>query len=107
MLFSATTTQKTEDLVTVALKKEPLYVGLEDRSTGGAATVQVKSFANLLIPDGLHLIDLTSFVSGSRAGLRDLPIREAPDAPLHLPQEEQEEEGHGLLLLSHERQIPP
>ena len=40
MLFSATTTKKTDDLVAVALKKEPLYVGLEDRSTGGAATVQ-------------------------------------------------------------------
>ena len=39
MLFSATTTKKTEDLVKLALKKEPIYVGLEDRATDVAATV--------------------------------------------------------------------
>ena len=35
MLFSATTTKKTEDLVKVALKKEPIYIGLEDRKAEG------------------------------------------------------------------------
>jgi len=35
MLFSATTTKKTEDLIKVALKKEPIYVGLEDRIKEG------------------------------------------------------------------------
>merc|ERR1719320_1739123 len=30
MLFSATTTKKTEDLVAVALKKEPIYIGIEE-----------------------------------------------------------------------------
>ena len=30
MLFSATTTKKTEDLVKVALKKEPVYIGVDD-----------------------------------------------------------------------------
>ncbi len=41
MLFSATTTKKTEDLIKVALKKEPIYVGIEERSAAeaGAATV--------------------------------------------------------------------
>ena len=39
MLFSATTTKKTEDLVKLALKKEPIYVGLEDKTTENAATV--------------------------------------------------------------------
>lgn len=39
MLFSATTTKKTEDLIKVALKKEPIYVGLEDQTQGGSATV--------------------------------------------------------------------
>merc|ERR1719348_1750183 len=39
MLFSATTTKKTEDLVAVALKKEPIYIGIEEKSKDGAATV--------------------------------------------------------------------
>ena len=39
MLFSATTTKKTEDLVKLALKKEPIYIGLEDQNQDGAATV--------------------------------------------------------------------
>lgn len=30
MLFSATPTRKTEDLARVSLKKEPLYVGVDD-----------------------------------------------------------------------------
>ena len=30
MLFSATQTRKTEDLARVSLKKEPLYVGVDD-----------------------------------------------------------------------------
>ena len=32
MLFSATTTKKTEDLVKVALKKEPIYIGIEEKN---------------------------------------------------------------------------
>ena len=39
MLFSATTTRKTEDLIKLALKKEPIYIGLEDQNKDGAATV--------------------------------------------------------------------
>ena len=31
-IFSATTTKKTEDLVKVALKKEPIYIGIEEKS---------------------------------------------------------------------------
>ena len=37
MLFSATQTRKTEDLARVSLKKEPLYVGVDD--TKDKATV--------------------------------------------------------------------
>ena len=33
MLFSATTTKKTEDLIAVALKKEPIYIGIEEKNT--------------------------------------------------------------------------
>ncbi len=32
MLFSATTTKKTEDLIAVALKKEPIYIGIEEKN---------------------------------------------------------------------------
>jgi ATP-dependent RNA helicase DDX18/HAS1 len=39
MLFSATTTKKTEDLIKLALKKEPIYIGVEDHAKGDAATV--------------------------------------------------------------------
>ena len=31
MLFSATQTRKTEDLARISLKKEPLYVGVDDK----------------------------------------------------------------------------
>ena len=30
MLFSATQTRKTEDLARISLKKEPIYVGVDD-----------------------------------------------------------------------------
>ena len=33
MLFSATSTKKTEDLIKLALKKEPMYVGIDDKVT--------------------------------------------------------------------------
>jgi ATP-dependent RNA helicase DDX18/HAS1 len=32
MLFSATQTRRTEDLAKISLKKEPLYVGVDDAS---------------------------------------------------------------------------
>lgn len=32
MLFSATQTRRTEDLAKISLKKEPLYVGVDDTS---------------------------------------------------------------------------
>ena len=38
MLFSATPTRKTEDLARISLKKEPLYVGVDD--TKEKATVE-------------------------------------------------------------------
>ena len=37
MLFSATTTKKTEDLIAVALKKEPIYIGIEEKNAVGFA----------------------------------------------------------------------
>ena len=48
MLFSATQTRKIEDLARVSLKKEPLYVGVDDRKD--QATV-----------DGLEQVQLLYF----------------------------------------------
>ena len=39
MLFSATPTKKTDALIKLALKSEPIYIGLEDQNKDGAATV--------------------------------------------------------------------
>lgn len=33
MLFSATQTRKTEDLARISLKKEPVYIGVDDEKT--------------------------------------------------------------------------
>ena len=38
MMFSATTTEKTEALTKLALKKEPIYIGVDD--TKDSATVE-------------------------------------------------------------------
>lgn len=50
MLFSATQTRRTEDLAKISLKKEPLYVGVDD--TSDQATVegleQVNTPSNLM-----------------------------------------------------------
>merc|ERR1712098_490153 len=42
MLFSATTTKKTEDLVKVALKKEPVYIGIEERKHGHCCWIRTR-----------------------------------------------------------------
>lgn len=38
MMFSATTTEKTEALTKLALKKEPVYIGIDDEKE--SATVE-------------------------------------------------------------------
>ena len=40
------------------------------------------------------------------AGLRHLPVRQAAAAALHLPEEEPQEEGDGVLLVVHVGQVP-
>lgn len=47
MLFSATSTKKTEDLVRLALKKEPIYVGIDEDKGSSAATVAGLEQVNL------------------------------------------------------------
>ena len=49
MLFSATSTKKTEDLVAVALKKEPIYIGIEEKTKVGISVLGVLSLANFQI----------------------------------------------------------
>lgn len=55
MLFSATQTRKVEDLARISLKKEPLYVGVDDNKD--SATVdgleQVLSLKFCWICDGV------------------------------------------------------
>lgn len=52
MLFSATQTRKVEDLAKISLKKEPLYVGVDDNKE--TATV-----------DGLEQVTQTSITKRS------------------------------------------
>ena len=40
MLFSATTTKKMEDLVKVTLKKEPIYIRIEEKTVRTMVTVE-------------------------------------------------------------------
>ena len=47
LLFSATQTRKIEDLARISLKKEPLYVGVDDRKE--AATVDGLEQVRLII----------------------------------------------------------
>jgi len=53
MLFSATQTRKIEDLARVSLKKEPLYIGVDDQKD--KATVE-----------GLEQVGVTSITSSTK-----------------------------------------
>lgn len=66
MLFSATTTKKTEDLIKVALKKEPIYIGLEDRAADGAATVMGLEQGYVICPSEKRLLLLFTFLKKNR-----------------------------------------
>jgi len=68
MLFSATQTRKIEDLARISLKKEPLYIGVDDAKD--KATVEGLEQVNFLdiwwafFPriDLLRSLDITSFM---------------------------------------------
>ena len=66
MLFSATTDQKTENLIKVALKKEPIYIGLEDKSKDGAATVVGLEQGYVICPSDKRLLLLFTFLKKNR-----------------------------------------
>merc|ERR1712179_801333 len=66
MLFSATTTKKTEDLVKLALKKEPVYVGIEDKAHGNAATVSGLEQGYVVCPSEKRFLLLFTFLKKNR-----------------------------------------
>jgi ATP-dependent RNA helicase DDX18/HAS1 len=54
MLFSATQTRKTQDLIKISLKKEPLYVGVDDEkvmaTVEGLEQVRILNASSFLCP---------------------------------------------------------
>ncbi|XP_048239613.1 ATP-dependent RNA helicase HAS1-like [Haliotis rufescens] len=64
MLFSATPTRKTEDLARVSLKKEPLYVGVDDRKD--AATVEGLEQGYVVSPSDRRFLLLFTFLKKNR-----------------------------------------
>lgn len=54
MLFSATQTRKVEDLARISLKKEPLYVGVDDDK----ANATVDGLEQVLLVNTFHFKDL-------------------------------------------------
>jgi len=67
MLFSATTTKKTEDLVAVALKKEPIYIGIEEKNIDGKmATVAGLEQGYVVCPSEKRFLLLFTFLKKNR-----------------------------------------
>jgi len=67
MLFSATATRKTEDLVKLALKKEPMSIGLDEKQhEDGLATVSGLEQGYVICPSDKRLILLFTFLKKNR-----------------------------------------
>jgi len=60
MLFSATQTRRTEDLAKISLKKEPLYVGVDDASD--QATVEGLEQGYFVVPQDKRFLLLFTFL---------------------------------------------
>ncbi|CAF1028282.1 unnamed protein product [Rotaria sordida] len=60
MLFSATQTRRTEDLAKISLKKEPLYVGVDD--TSEQATVEGLEQGYVVVPQDKRFLLLFTFL---------------------------------------------
>ncbi|KAL3189458.1 hypothetical protein MRX96_002767 [Rhipicephalus microplus] len=81
MLFSATLTKKTEDLVKVALKSEPLYIGLDEHKE--QATVDGLEQGYVVCPSDKRFLLLFTFLKKNRKKKGDgvlqlVPLREVP-----------------------------
>lgn len=64
MLFSATQTKKTEALTSLALKKDPIYVGVDD--TKDTATVSGLEQGYVVCPSDKRLLVLFTFLKKNR-----------------------------------------
>lgn len=64
LLFSATLTKKTDDLVRVALRKEPLYIGVEDNDD--KATVDSLKQGYVVCPSEKRFLLLFTFLKKNR-----------------------------------------
>ena len=62
MLFSATSTSKTEDLIKLALKNEPMCVGIEDKADDVPATVSGLEQGYVICPSEKRLLLLFTFL---------------------------------------------
>ena len=66
MLFSATATKKTEDLVKLALKKEPISIGLDEKLNNTLATVSGLEQGYVICPSDKRLLLLFTFLKKNR-----------------------------------------
>merc|ERR1712038_414395 len=66
MLFSATATKKTEDLVKLALKKEPISIGLDEKTNNPLATVSGLEQGYVICPSEKRLLLLFTFLKKNR-----------------------------------------
>ena len=67
MLFSATSTNKTDDLIKLALKKEPMSIGLDEKIVeGAAATVSGLEQGYVICPSEKRLLLLFTFLKKNR-----------------------------------------
>ncbi|KAL3882196.1 hypothetical protein ACJMK2_028564 [Sinanodonta woodiana] len=64
MLFSATQTRKTEDLARISLKKEPLYIGVDDKKE--MATVEGLQQGYVVCPPEKRFLLLFTFLKKNR-----------------------------------------
>merc|ERR1739838_469227 len=65
-LFSATATRKTEDLIKLALKNEPMFVGIEDKTPDMPATVSGLEQGYVICPSDKRLLLLFTFLKKNR-----------------------------------------
>merc|ERR1712209_125427 len=66
MLFSATSTRKTEDLIKLALKNEPMFVGIEDKTPDMPATVSGLEQGYVICPSDKRLLLLFTFLKKNK-----------------------------------------